>query len=116
MTGEITLLGRVLPIGGLKEKVLAAHRAGIHTIIMPADNQKDLEEIPIEIRPQLIFAPVERMAQVLGLALEPAEPAVPGVSTPDGEEAAPGPATAIETESVVARAGHPPAGPGAGSR
>ncbi len=50
MTGEITLRGRVLPIGGLKEKVLAAHRAGIRTIIMPAENEKDLEDLPGNIR------------------------------------------------------------------
>jgi ATP-dependent Lon protease len=75
MTGEITLLGRVLPIGGLKEKVLAAHRAGIQTVIIPAENEKDLEEIPVDIRAQVIFAPVDRIAQVLALALEPeAEP------------------------------------------
>src|SRR6185503_14664465 len=71
MTGEMTLLGRVLPIGGLKEKVLAAHRAGIQTVILPAENQKDLEEVPIEVRTHMIFAPVERVDQVLQLALEP---------------------------------------------
>jgi ATP-dependent Lon protease len=104
MTGEITLLGRVLPIGGLKEKVLAAHRAGIHTVIMPADNQKDLEEIPVGIRPQLIFAPVERIEQVLGLALEDPPPAAEPAAEPD--ESATGVAgspPSIVSESVVAR-------------
>ncbi|MBI3539193.1 MAG: AAA family ATPase [Candidatus Eisenbacteria bacterium] len=72
MTGEITLLGRVLPIGGLKEKALAAQRGGIRTVIIPADNQKDLEEIPVETRATMIFAPVTRIDQVLTLALEPA--------------------------------------------
>jgi ATP-dependent Lon protease len=109
MTGEITLLGRVLAIGGLKEKVLAAHRAGIHTVIIPTDNQKDLEEIPVDIRPHIIFAPVERIEQVLGLALEPAaanDGALAGAgSTAGGEGASPTPATSIESESIVARAG-----------
>ena len=109
MTGEITLLGRVLPIGGLKEKVLAAHRAGIHTVILPADNQKDLEEIPVKIRTHFIFAPVERIEQVLVLALEPQaeSPADAPADGSLGAGAAPGPATSIETESIVARAGGP---------
>lgn len=65
MTGEITLRGRVLPIGGLKEKVLAAFREGIHTIILPKDNLRDIEEIPEPIRNQLIFVPVSSMDEVL---------------------------------------------------
>src|SRR6185369_10271225 len=69
LTGEITLLGRVLPVGGLKEKILAAHRAGIKTVILPAENENDLEEVPIEVRSHMIFAPVDRIDQVLGLAL-----------------------------------------------
>ena len=72
MTGEITLQGQVLKIGGLKEKVLGAQRAGIKTVILPADNEGDLEEVPEEVRSQLRFAPVERIEQVLDLALEPA--------------------------------------------
>jgi ATP-dependent Lon protease len=59
MTGEITLRGRVLPIGGLKEKVLAANRAGIRTIIIPAKNEKDIEDVPPEIRKQIQFIPVD---------------------------------------------------------
>lgn len=70
MTGEITLRGLVLPIGGLKEKALAAHRAGIKTIIIPARNEKDLVEIPEEIRKEIEFIPVERVEQVLEHALE----------------------------------------------
>lgn len=65
MTGEITLRGRVLPIGGLKEKVLAAHRAGIETVIMPVDNQKDLVEIPANVRRKMKFIPVSHMDEVL---------------------------------------------------
>jgi ATP-dependent Lon protease len=69
MTGEITLRGRVLPIGGLKEKSLAAHRAGIKTIIIPKDNENDIEEIPESVRQELTFIPVEHMDEVLKHAL-----------------------------------------------
>ncbi|PYI52200.1 endopeptidase La [Paenibacillus flagellatus] len=69
MTGEITLRGRVLPIGGLKEKSLAAHRAGVKTILMPKDNEKDLQDIPEIVRSELTFIPVHHMDQVLEHAL-----------------------------------------------
>jgi len=69
MTGEITLRGRVLPVGGVKEKVLAAHRAGIRTIVLPAENERDLEEIPQNVRAELQFQFVEHMDQVLEIAL-----------------------------------------------
>ncbi|HHV97923.1 MAG TPA: endopeptidase La [Clostridiaceae bacterium] len=69
MTGEITLRGRVLPIGGLKEKVLAAHRAGIDTIIVPVDNKKDVEEIPEHIRKDLKFVYASNMDTVINTAL-----------------------------------------------
>jgi ATP-dependent Lon protease len=69
MTGEITLRGRVLPIGGLKEKALAAHRAGIRKILIPQDNEKDIQEIPESVRKELTFIPVSHMDQVLEHAL-----------------------------------------------
>ena len=70
MTGEITLRGRVLPIGGLKEKVLAAQRYGLRTIILPKDNENDLEDLPDEIKKVMKFIPVETVAEVLEAALE----------------------------------------------
>lgn len=71
MTGEITLRGRVLPVGGVKEKVLAAHRAGIKRVIMPERNEQDLQEVPAEIREDLDFVFVNHMDQVLEQVLEP---------------------------------------------
>jgi ATP-dependent Lon protease len=70
MTGEITLRGKVLPIGGLKEKLMAAHRHGIYEAIMPADNQKDLPDIPDNIRNVMKLHFVENMDEVLKIALE----------------------------------------------
>jgi ATP-dependent Lon protease len=71
MTGEITLRGLVLPIGGLKEKVLAAHRAGLKTVILPRRNEKDLDDVPEEVRRALKFITVDRVEEVLAAALEP---------------------------------------------
>ncbi len=71
MTGEITLRGRVLPIGGLKEKALAAHRAGLTTIIIPRRNEPDLEDMPAELREAVTFIPVDTMSEVLAHALTP---------------------------------------------
>src|SRR6266700_2201847 len=70
MTGEITLRGKVLPIGGIKEKLLAAHRMGLRTILVPKDNEKDLPDIPQEILASLTVHPVETMDEVLQIALE----------------------------------------------
>ncbi len=84
MTGEITLRGKVLPIGGVKEKLLAAHRLGFRTVILPKDNEKDLAEIPPEIQSQMSIHFVENMDEVLQIALEhplpiPGHPPVAGV-------------------------------------
>ncbi len=75
MTGEITLRGKVLPVGGIKEKVLAAHRAGIRRIILPRRNEGDLEDIPPELRRELSFVLADTADEVLGQALRPAEAA-----------------------------------------
>src|SRR5262249_28419704 len=69
MTGEITLRGRVLPIGGLKEKILAAHRAGITTVVMPKENAKDLRDIPKKVLKSVRVCLVEHMDEVLRVAL-----------------------------------------------
>jgi ATP-dependent Lon protease len=73
MTGEVTLQGRVLPIGGLKQKVLAAHRAGLTEVILPKRNEGDLEDVPESVRDQMTFHPVETVDHVLDLALQSAE-------------------------------------------
>jgi ATP-dependent Lon protease len=73
MTGEITLRGRVLPVGGVKMKVLAAHRAGLCTVILPKRNERDLDELPDDVRQTMTFVPVEMIDEVLSTALEPVE-------------------------------------------
>ncbi|MFI6598325.1 endopeptidase La [Nonomuraea sp. NPDC050536] len=73
MTGEISLTGRVLPIGGVKQKLLAAHRAGITTVLIPARNEPDLDDVPEEVRNELTIHPVSDVREVLDLALAPAE-------------------------------------------
>ena len=80
MTGEITLRGKVLPVGGIKEKVLAAHRAGIKTVVLPRQNERDLEDVPVELRQELDLVLVESAEEVLARALEP----VPVAASPDG--------------------------------
>jgi ATP-dependent Lon protease len=81
MTGEITLRGKVLPIGGLKEKLLAAHRAGLFEAILPADNEKDLAEVPENLRTAMKLHFVDNMDQVLAIALEAPLPQI----TPEPE-------------------------------
>jgi ATP-dependent Lon protease len=76
MTGEITLRGKVLPVGGIKEKVLAAHRAGIKTVILPRKNEHDLEDVPVELKQELHFVLVNEIEEVLDHALEP----IPAIS------------------------------------
>jgi ATP-dependent Lon protease len=76
MTGEVTLQGRVLPIGGLKQKVLAAHAAGLTDVILPERNRGDLDDVPADVREQMTFHPVMTVGEVLEVALEPARPAV----------------------------------------
>jgi len=78
MTGEITLRGRVLPIGGLKEKLLAAHRGGIKTVIIPKENEKDLVDIPSNVIKDLAVKLVERIDEVLETAFAP----IPGQDLP----------------------------------
>ncbi|MFY9729633.1 MAG: endopeptidase La [Candidatus Acidiferrales bacterium] len=89
MTGEITLRGKVLPIGGVKEKLLAAHRLGLRTVILPKDNEKDLADIPPEIQAQMSIHFVESMDDVLQLALEhplPIHPPIDGVDSKFGTD------------------------------
>jgi ATP-dependent Lon protease len=71
MTGEVTLQGRVLPIGGVKQKLLAAHRAGLTDVIIPKRNEPDLDDLPASVLAQLRVHPVADVAEVLELALEP---------------------------------------------
>ena|SRR5665648_49592 len=70
MTGEITLSGAVMPVGGIKEKILAAHRAGIKKVILPKENERDLEDVPEDVRNELKFVPVETIEEVLKEALD----------------------------------------------
>ena len=81
MTGEITLRGSVLPVGGIKEKVLAAHRAGFKTIILPRRNEVDLDELPAEVRNDITFVLADRVQQVLDAALEPVKKKRPVLKT-----------------------------------
>jgi ATP-dependent Lon protease len=88
MTGEITLRGKVLPIGGVKEKILAAHRSGLKTIIVPRENEKDLADIPKNVLDALNVYMVESMDEVLKIALvEPLTPiAAPGTQPIVGDQ------------------------------
>ena len=76
MTGEVTLQGRVLPIGGLKQKIMAAQAAGLTEVILPERNEADLEDLPSDVRQQMRFHPVKSIDEVLAVALEPSEVAL----------------------------------------
>jgi len=89
MSGEITLRGRVLPVGGIKEKLLAAHRSGIRTVLLPKDNEKDLEEVPAEVRKELHIELVSEMSEVISIVF----PAL-GIRVPMGQPKAKGRAKA----------------------
>jgi ATP-dependent Lon protease len=78
MTGEVTLQGRVLPIGGLKQKVLAAHAAGLTDVILPERNRADLDDIPQNVKDEMTFHPVMSIGEVLEVALEPQPAALNG--------------------------------------
>jgi ATP-dependent Lon protease len=98
MTGEITLRGKVLPIGGVKEKLLAAHRFGLKTIILSKENEKDLADIPEEVRDDLVIHAVDMIDEVLAIALEIDKPA-DAIETPqlwNSDAAAPDISTAVE--------------------
>jgi ATP-dependent Lon protease len=100
MTGEVTLRGRVLPIGGLKEKLLAALRGGITTVLIPAENEKDLVEIPAAVKEGLEIIPVSHVDEVLARALT--EPLQPIEWSDDDEHAAEPPVSSPGAESGVA--------------
>jgi len=106
MTGEITLRGRVLPVGGVKEKVLAAHRAGVRKVILPKDNEKDLRDVPEKIRSELEFVLVSHMDEVLRHALVRLPSRAESESAPDPDGAKKAPPVANAEELVV-----PPAPP-----
>jgi len=84
MTGEITLRGRVLPIGGIKEKVLGAHRAGLRRVLLPTRNEADLDDIPADLRKEMQFVMVESIDEVLRQALTPRRPVVVSGVAPEG--------------------------------
>jgi ATP-dependent Lon protease len=100
MTGEITLRGNVLPVGGIKEKLLAAHRAGIKEVLVPARNERDLEDVPRDARDQMKIHLVKRVDQVLPLVLEPIPPPEPSPGAPSS--APPPPPAADDEDGVVA--------------
>ena len=106
MTGEITLRGKVLPVGGVKEKVLAARRAGIRTVILPLRNDKDLLDIPQKAREQMRFVFVREVGEVLKDALRPQRGSRDRDVPRGGQEQAGGPARARKTSSEKNR---PPA-------
>ena len=91
MTGELTLRGNVLPVGGIKEKLLAAHRAGIKTVLVPAKNERDLDDVPKDVRDNLEVHLVKRVDEVLSLVLAPPISAPPPPPDPESEPVVGGP-------------------------
>ncbi|GIL13399.1 MAG: Lon protease [Chloroflexota bacterium] len=100
MTGEITLRGLVLPVGGIKDKVLAAHRFGVDTVILPKKNENDLDDLPEEVRSQLTFVMAERVDEVLAAALEPPKDA-------NGQVQAEAPLAADAADTADTKEGQP---------
>jgi ATP-dependent Lon protease len=98
MTGEITLRGEVLPIGGLKEKLLAAHRGGIKSVLIPKENVKDLQEIPDEVKNAIEITPVQWFDEVLERALESQPTPLPESASPP-----PAPAPAADVRPIVTK-------------
>ena len=90
MTGEVTLRGKVLPVGGIKDKVLAAYRAGIRMVVLPAENEKDLDEIPKEVRDAMDFHLVENMDEVIKVAMDHAAAPAPKPVGVEGDLSTPG--------------------------
>ena len=88
MTGEVTLNGRVLPIGGVKQKLLAAQRAGVTTVFIPKRNEPDLDDVPAEVLAALTVHPVSDVAQILALALEPVAVSVDADTDSDADASA----------------------------
>ena len=105
MTGEVTLRGRVLPIGGLKEKIMAAHRGEMKTIIIPKENEKDLKDIPERILKNLEIVPVSHVDEVLRLALVPhpdGQPLFREIENPAPAVVVPSPAVTVALEEPIA--------------
>jgi len=102
MTGEVTLRGKVLEIGGVKEKVLSAYRAGIREVILPKSNEKDLRDVPQEVRDNMAFTFVEKMDEVLHLALlPPVSPDVADITQPEPSAGIAGSTTPSDREQVI---------------
>ena len=109
MTGEITLRGRVLPVGGIKEKLLAAYRAGVQSVVIPQENEKDLEDLPANIRKKMNINLVSHMDEVSAYVLEPAPPApLPETSAEDEVDSIPVPEAWSADDTTEGDISHPP--------
>jgi ATP-dependent Lon protease len=103
MTGEITLRGQVMPVGGIKEKVLAAHRAGLKTVILPKRNESDLEDLSEEVLNEIEFHFVEMMDEVLDLVLEKPKKTAPAKKTKAKKKTSPAKKTSPKTKTSPAK-------------